>query len=69
MEERGMQNDPRYQQLMAMANRTKAQMSGMPGGPMQQGMGGMQPNSMSGKVQIIGWGVKTDTIERLSFLT
>ena len=34
MEERGMQNDPRYQQLMAMANRTKQQQ--------QQGMGGPQ---------------------------
>ena len=31
MEERGMQNDPRYQQLMAMANRTKQQQQGMNG--------------------------------------
>ena len=31
MEERGMQNDPRYQQLMAMANRTKQQQQGMAG--------------------------------------
>ncbi len=30
-----MQNDPRYQQLMAMANRTKQQQQ-------QQGMGGPQ---------------------------
>ena len=36
MEERGMQNDPRYQQLMAMANRTKQQQ--------QQGMAGPQGN-------------------------
>ena len=30
MEERGMQNDPRYAQLMNMANKAKSQMAGPP---------------------------------------
>ena len=47
MEEKGMQEDPRYAQLRAMANRAKSGGSGGPGSrPPSSGpnMGGAPPN-------------------------
>jgi len=51
LEEKGMQSDPRYGQLMAMANRTKGGMGLGYGGPRDQnpnlGGGGMDNMQMS----------------------
>ena len=51
MEERGMQNDPRYSQLLNMANKTKGMLVGPPQShsPMSTGSSNSQdvPSAMS----------------------